>query len=86
MVFDGEDSGKSILPYVDFVEKSYIFNHTSGKYEKTDAADSKLVPEIWHGVISPNTGDTESNITAIEDYFDKNHDFYLGEGVFNQEK
>lgn len=71
---------------MDFVEKSYIFNHTSGKYEKADAAESELTPEVWHGVISPNTGDFESDVQAIEDYLDKNHDFYTGEGVFATEK
>lgn len=55
VVFDEENSGRSILPYVDFIEKSYIFNHTSGRYEKSPAADTDLEPEVWHGVISPNT-------------------------------
>ena len=76
VVFDEENSGRSILPYVDFIEKSYIFNHTSGRYEKSPKADTNLEPEIWHGVISPNTGDFDSDIEAIEAYFDKNHDFY----------
>jgi uncharacterized repeat protein (TIGR01451 family) len=86
VVFDGWDSGKSILPYVDFEEKSYIFNHESGKYEKSEKALSKLIPEIWHGVISPNTGDEGDDIEAINDYLDKNHDFHTGQWVFDQEK
>jgi hypothetical protein len=46
-----------MLPYIDFVDKSYIYDHESEKYEKNDDSDTKLSPEIWHGVISPNTGD-----------------------------
>lgn len=86
VVFDGGNSGKSVLPYVDFEDKSYIYNHESGKYEKNQQADLKLTPEIWHGVISPNTGDRDDDIQAIQDFFDKNHDFYTGEWVFKQEK
>lgn len=67
------------MPYVDFEEKSYIFNHESGKYEKSEKALSKLIPEIWHGVISPNTGDEGDDIEAINDYLDKNHDFHTGQ-------
>lgn len=55
VVFDEENSARSILPYVDFIEKTYIFNHTSGRYEKSPSAGTDLEPEIWHGVISPNT-------------------------------
>jgi uncharacterized repeat protein (TIGR01451 family) len=86
VVFDASDSGRSILPYVDFEDKSYIFNHESGKYEKSEKALSKLIPEVWHGVISPNTGNEWDDIQAINDYLDKNHDFYTGQWVFDQEK
>jgi len=85
-VFDGAESSRTMLPYVDFVDKSYIYNHESGKYEKNSDADTKLSPEIWHGVISPNTWDQSDDIKAIEDFFDKNHDFYTGQWVFEQEK
>ncbi|NDK10028.1 VCBS repeat-containing protein [Candidatus Gracilibacteria bacterium] len=86
LVFDGAQSGKSILPYVDFTEKSYIFDQLSSKYQKSDEANTELEPEIWHGVISPNTGNVGDDIDSIKDYFDKNHDFYIGKGIFNQNK
>jgi len=84
-VFDAGNSSSSILPYIDFEDKAYIYNHVSLKYEKNENADTKLVPEIWHGVISPNTGTPAGNIQALRDYFDKNHDFYTGNGVFDQD-
>jgi len=85
-VFDGSASSQTMLPYIDFVDKSYIYNHESQRYEKNNDANTKLSPEIWHGVISPNTGDVDDDILAIEDFFDKNHDFYTGQWVFEQEK
>jgi len=42
IVFDDALSGKSILPYVDFENKSFIFNHESEKYEKSDSPESDL--------------------------------------------
>jgi len=85
-VFDEGKSSKTMLPYIDFVDKAYIYNHESGKYEKNDDAWTRLEPEIWHGVISPNTWDEGEDIQAIKDFFDKNHDFYTGQWVFDQEK
>ena len=84
VVFDGTNSSKSILPYVDFEEKTFIFDEETQKYQKNDRALSTITPEVWHGIISPNTWEAESDITAIRDYFDKNHDFYSWQGVFNQ--
>lgn len=86
LVFDGGKSAKSILPYVDFDDKAYIYNHTSEKYEKNNDANEGFAPEVWHGVISPNTGETSKDIQAIKDYLDKNHDFYTGQWVFDQNK
>lgn len=83
-VFDNGKSSKTMLPYIDFVDKAYIYNHESQKYEKNDNAETKLSPEIWHGVISPNTGDETQDIQAIKDFFDKNHDFYTWNWVFDQ--
>ena len=86
VVFQDGNSAKSILPYVDFEEKSFIYNHETGKYEKDEDAQTSLTPEIWHGVISANTGERDDDIQAMKDYFDKNHDFYTGAGVFDESK
>ena len=72
----------SIFPYTDFEDKAYIYNHASKKYEKNTNLYDEAKAEIWHGVIAPNTWDTDVNIQAIQDYFDKNHDFYKGTGNF----
>ena len=90
VVYDNNNSSKTILPYVDFEDKEYIYNHQIGKYEKNKENKDWLNAEIWHGVISPNFWDDEKNIQWLKDYFDKNHDFYqwtwnfkLSNGILN---
>ena len=86
VVFQEEDSFRSILPYVDFEDKAFVFDHNEWKYNRNKNTRKDFQAEIWHGLISPNTWNLETDIQAIEDYFDKNHDFYSWQGVFDQEK
>lgn len=85
-VYKNQKSQKTILPYIDFIDKSFIYNHESQKYEESSLSRADISPEIWHGVISPNTGNDRDDIQALKDYFDKNHDFYAWKWVFNQNK
>jgi len=85
-VHDGDATSRSILPYVDFVDKAFVYDHDSDTYEKRDTAGTKLTPEIWHGVIQPNTGLRQDDLQALRDYFDKNHDYYRAQGVFSPER
>jgi hypothetical protein len=39
-------------------------------------------PEIWHGVIQPNTGNSAQDRQKLVEYLNKTHDFYLKQGVF----
>lgn len=82
VVYDGNKESKSIVPYTDFEDKAYIYNQVSGKYEKNTQNKNGIQSEIWHGVISPNLGSVDANIKGLKDYFDKNHEFYLGTGNF----
>jgi hypothetical protein len=34
-------------------------------------------PEIWHSMIAPNTGDTETDKIKLINFFDKDHDYYV---------
>jgi len=95
-----EDSfSKTILPYVDFKDKLYSYSHDTEKYELSLQNKNGISAEIWHGVISPNPDildEEELEISAKEiyeikvdqlrQYFDKNHDFYTGQGLFDVEK
>ena len=86
IVYNNNDSSKTILPFVDFEDKLYIYNRENKKYEKNRDNQNGLSHEIWHGVISPNLWDEEKNINGLKDYFDKNHDFYEWTGNFKLEK
>jgi len=83
ITFDGNNSSRTLLPYIDFEEKSYIYDHENERYEINIDSSDVLQPEIWHGVISPNSGDRDTDIDLIQWYFDKNHDFYEGEWNFD---
>lgn len=83
LVFDGQSFSTSVFPFVDFEDKGYIYNHETEVYEKDAQNASDMKAEIWHGFITPNTGDKKEDIKKINDYFDKNHDFYEGKGLFD---
>lgn len=70
----------SVFPYVDFDNKTFVFNDRSGRYEKTAlmSGGSEAV-EIWHGVINPSVGrdwNASVDISQIRDFLNKTHDFY----------
>jgi len=84
IVYDWDKNSKTILPYVDFEDKSYFYNHKTQKYELWKSNSSWFKPEIWHWVISPNSWDKNEDIKQIKDYFDKNHNFYIWEWNFKK--
>lgn len=45
----------SMYPYVDFVDKQFVYNDRSAHYETVPSATRNNVEaEIWHGVINPS--------------------------------
>jgi hypothetical protein len=83
---ESNNFAKTILPYVDFENKGYIFNHTTWVYEKDTQLTEPIKADIWHGFISSNSWDSKKDIQNILDYFDKNHDFYEWKGLFDSSK
>ncbi|MCK9272556.1 hypothetical protein M0P65_03345 [Candidatus Gracilibacteria bacterium] len=73
----------SVYPYIDFNEKNFVYDTTKGYYEATQNNISDPNPEIWHSIISPNTGNESDDISKLKDFFDKDHDFYLSQGAFS---
>ena len=86
VVFIGEKRSKSILPYTDFEDKKYVYNHATNRYEKNSNNIGGISAEIWHGLIVPNKGNNQEDIEAINDFFDKDHDFYEWKGNFVNKK
>ena len=86
VAYENTDAQKTIVPYVDFEDKYFIYNHNNWKFEKNENNINGLGVEIWHGIISPNTWNQEDNINAIKTYFSKNNDYYNAEGLFSENK
>lgn len=82
VVHNGSKSFLSIYPYTDFDEKVFLFDTEKGYYEASSSPIENDSPEVWHGVIQPNTGDTAQDRQKLVEYLDKNHDFYTKQGVF----
>lgn len=85
VVFDESSSSRTILPYTDFEDKSYTYDHNSDTYQPNPDAAIEVTPEIWHGVISPHSWDPDTDVELIRDYLDKNHDFYRGQWNFSED-
>lgn len=77
IINDWNKNSKTILPYVDFEDKKYVYNKKNKKYELWNSNLDWFKPEIWHWVISPNTWNKATDIKQIKDYFEKNHSFYV---------
>ncbi len=73
---------KTVFPYVDFDQKLYIFDETKKIFQLNKNVISTPKAEIWHGFISPNTGNRTQDIQEINEYFSKNNDFYTGGWLF----
>lgn len=72
---------KTVLPYVDFTDKMYTYNHQTNLYEYSLTPGNTDV-EIWHGFISPNTWNSNEDIKLINNYFEKNNDYYNKKNQF----
>ncbi len=74
----------SIAPYVDFEDKTFVYDHKTKRYIFNQNAVNKFKPEIWHWVISPNTWSQIENIKDIKSFLDKDHNFYIWKWQFKQ--
>lgn len=57
MVDAGDEQFPSVYPYVDFVDKKFVYDEASKRYKNAQIDTQKIIePEIWHGVINPAVG------------------------------
>ena len=85
VAYKNNNLARTILPFTDFVDKEYIYDHETDRYEENENNIDGIKSEIWHGVISPNLWSTAKNLKGYKDYFDKNHDFYTGQWLFQKD-
>ena len=83
VVHKGEKSFLSLYPYTDFEDKAFVYDATKNGYYFTDKTLTTERPEVWHSIISPNTGDSDKDLQKLSDFLDKTHDFYVQKGVFS---
>lgn len=75
----------SLYPYVDFDDKSFVYNSRSDIYEYSPNAPTNIEVDIWHGVMNPALGrewQGNSDIVKIGLLLDKTHEFYTKQGKF----
>lgn len=86
MVSDGWQVFPSLYPYVDFVDKVFVYNERSMRYELPPESSAKVTEaDIWHGVINPAVGRSWQGTTdrqKIAQFLDKTHLFYTKSGRF----
>lgn len=82
-VYKWEDFSRTVLPYVDFEDKAYIFNKEKNRYEENKKSISNKA-EIEFSFITPNTWDFKEDINLLKKYFKKNHDFYTWNWIYKQ--
>lgn len=75
-VYSWENSTRTVLPYVDFEEKSFVYNSENSRYEENPSWSYEVKPEVTFWFISPNSWDSKKDIEYLKKYFSKNHDFY----------
>ncbi|MEF2175404.1 MAG: hypothetical protein V3575_02935, partial [Candidatus Absconditabacteria bacterium] len=74
----------SIYPYVDFVDKKFIYDQNSGYFTLQGKQGGK--PEIWHGII--NLEETEGLATSQNyiSYFERLENYHSNPGEFVDKK
>ena len=93
IVWENWERMKSMIPYVDFEDKRFVYDFNTKVFERNKSNVDWLKVEIWHGVISPNSWNASVDLKQISNFLDKDHDFYTwknnfknNEGVLNWNK
>ena len=73
---------KTVFPYVDFIDKVYIYDNNIKKYKLNTSSINTPKAEIWHSFISPNTWNEKEDVKQINDFFEKTNDFYSWKANF----
>ncbi len=75
----------TLYPYVDFDDKVFVYDVSSGEYRYNHQDPKVEQVDIWHGVINPAVGRSWSGATDIPkigQFLDKTHEFYSKSGKF----
>lgn len=70
-VYKWNEFSRTALPYVDFINKSYVYNKETKRYEENSSSNSEIKAEVEFSFISPNTWDFKENINSLKKFFKK---------------
>lgn len=59
----------------DFDEPHFFWNWNSSRYEYLNQSKKDPRADIWHSVIDPNTGDIDSDVGKIRDFFTRVYEY-----------
>jgi hypothetical protein len=65
----------SLYPYTDFDEPHFFWNWETSRYEYLNQKRNDTRPDIWHSVIDPNTGNLDTDVQKIRDFFARVYEF-----------
>lgn len=65
----------SLFPYTDFDEPHFFWNWDTSRYEFLSQKKEDPRPDVWHSVISPNTGNVDTDVTKIRDFFARVYEY-----------
>jgi hypothetical protein len=85
--YDGT-SFPSVYPYVDFVDKKFVYNANTLRYENSpDGIVQNPAAEIWHWVVNPAVGrswEGDTDTVKLQNFFEKTHSFYTRSWKFSK--
>jgi hypothetical protein len=65
----------SLFPYTDFDEPHFFWNWETSRYEYLNQKQEDSRPDIWHSVIDPNTGNVDTDVQKIRDFFTRVYEY-----------
>lgn len=75
VVHKGGKDFLSLYPYTDFEEPHFFWNWTTSRYEYLNQKKEDPRADIWHSVIDPNTGDLQTDVAKIRDFFTRVYEY-----------
>ena len=83
-VYKWNEFSRTALPYVDFINKAYVYNKETKRYEENSSSNPEIKAEVEFSFISPNTWDFKENINSLKKFFKKSHDYYTWQWAYKQ--
>lgn len=65
----------SLFPYTDFLEPHFFWNWETSRYEYLNTSRADTRPEVWHSVIDPNSGNMDTDVEKIREFFARVYEY-----------